>query len=118
MECGGRLCIGTLEAGVFESTGTTAEDTEGLVDFARCVDGVDVGVLIEEKPDGGVKASLRAKDPLCRLDLVAGKFGGGGHACAAGLNQKKGAGEFRALLIAAIEERLRVVDAERAKARG
>ena len=118
MECGGRLCIGTLEAGVFESTGTTAEDTEGLVDFARCVDGVDVGVLIEEKPDGGVKASLRAKDPLCRLDLVAGKFGGGGHACAAGLNQKKGAGEFRALLIDAIEERLRVVDAERAKARG
>jgi bifunctional oligoribonuclease and PAP phosphatase NrnA len=63
MECGGRVCIGTLAPGVFEATGTTAEDTEGLVDFARCVDGVDIGVLIEERPDGGVKASLRAKDP-------------------------------------------------------
>jgi bifunctional oligoribonuclease and PAP phosphatase NrnA len=115
MECGGRVCIGILKAGVFESTGTTAEDTEGLVDFARCVDGVDVGVLIEEKADGGVKASLRAKDPLCRLDLVAGKFGGGGHACAAGLNQKKASAEFRGLLLGAIEERLRIVDAERAK---
>jgi phosphoesterase RecJ-like protein len=115
MEFGGRICVGVLKAGIFESTGTTAEDTEGLVDFARCVDGVDVGVLIEEKADGGVKASLRAKDPLCRLDLVAGKFGGGGHACAAGLNQKAGSAEFRGLLIAAIEERLALVDAERPK---
>jgi len=115
MEFGGRVCIGTLPAGIYGLTGTTAEDTEGLVDFARCVDGVDVGVLIEERPDGGIKASLRAKDPLCRLDLVAGKFGGGGHACAAGLNQPMGGAGFRPLLLAAIEERLRIMDAELAK---
>ena len=115
MELGGRVCTGTLEAGSYEATGTTAEDTEGLVDFARCVDGVDVGVLIEHRPDGGVKASLRAKDPLCRLDLVAGKFGGGGHACAAGLNVKKDAAEFRAQLLAALAERLKAMDGERAK---
>jgi phosphoesterase RecJ-like protein len=116
MECGGRVCIGVLRQGVFAATGTTAEDTEGLVDFARCVDGVDVGILIEEKEDGGVKASLRAKDPRCRLDLIAGQFGGGGHACAAGLNQKRGAAEFRPLLLAALAERLAQVDAERAPA--
>ncbi len=115
MEYGGRVCIGTLGPGVFEATGTTAEDTEGLVDFARRVDGVDIGVLIEERPDGGVKASLRAKDPLCRLDLVAGLFGGGGHACAAGLSLKKPSGEFRTLLLNALGERLRVMDAELAK---
>ncbi len=114
MELGGRVCIGTLKSGIYAETGTTAEDTEGLVDFARCVDGVDVGVLVEEKPDGSFKASLRAKDPLCRLDLVAGLFGGGGHACAAGLNRKTGAGEFRASLLAALEDRLKVVDADRA----
>lgn len=116
MELGGRVCIGTLKAGVFAETGTTAEDTEGLVDFARCVDGVDVGVLIEEKPDGGFKASLRAKDRLCRLDLVAGKFGGGGHACAAGLNQKTGSAGFRRHLLEALSERLGIMDAERGKA--
>jgi phosphoesterase RecJ-like protein len=115
MECGGRVSIGTLPPGIFEQTGTTAEDTEGLVDYARCVDGVEVGVLIEERSDGGLKASLRGKDPLVRLDLVAGQFGGGGHACAAGLNLKKGAGEFRAHLLGALEERLRVVDSERKK---
>jgi phosphoesterase RecJ-like protein len=114
MEFGGRVCIGTLPPGVFEATGTTAEDTEGLVDFARCVDGVDIGVLVEERQDGSVKASLRAKNPLCRLDLVAGQFGGGGHACAAGLNVKKPAEDFRGLLLAALGERLRAMDAEMA----
>jgi len=113
MELGGRVCIGTLPSGVFEATGTTAEDTEGLVDYARCVDGVEIGVLIEQRADGGVKASLRAKDPLCRLDLVAGKFGGGGHACAAGLNLKQGGDKFREQLLAAISERLKMVDAAR-----
>jgi phosphoesterase RecJ-like protein len=112
MELDGRVCVGTLPPGVFEQTGTTAEDTEGLVDFARCVDGVDVGVLIEERPDGGVKASLRAKNPLCRLDLVAGRFGGGGHACAAGLSLKAPTADFRALLLGDLGESLRLMDAE------
>jgi len=84
-ECGGRVCIGVLPAGVFQETDSLPEDTEGMVDFTRAVDGVDVGVLIEERADG-VKASLRAKEPVFRMDLVAGQFGGGGHACAAGLN--------------------------------
>jgi phosphoesterase RecJ-like protein len=114
MEYAGRVCIGTLSAGDFARTGTTAEDTEGLVDFARCVDGVEVGVLIEERPDG-IKASLRAKDPLCRLDLVAGRFGGGGHACAAGLNVRGPAKDLRASLLAVLGERLRFIDSERAK---
>jgi bifunctional oligoribonuclease and PAP phosphatase NrnA len=113
MEFGGRVCVGTLAAGVFAATGTTAEDTEGLVDYARCVDGVEVGVLIEERTDGGIKASLRSKDPRCRLDLVASRFGGGGHACAAGLNVKD-ATNFRAKLLESIGERLTLVDAERA----
>jgi bifunctional oligoribonuclease and PAP phosphatase NrnA len=112
MECGGRVCVGTLPLGIFKATGTTAEDTEGLVDFARCVDGVEIGVLIEERPDGGIKASLRCKDPRCRLDLVAGQFGGGGHACAAGLSLKSTQGDFRPLLLAAIGERLRIIDAD------
>lgn len=113
MECDGRVCIGTLPNGVFESTGSTAEDTEGLVDYARCIDGVDVGALIEERPDGSVKASLRAKDPAFRLDRVAAQFSGGGHACAAGLNYKGGAEGFRDRLIAALAAQIAAVDAAR-----
>ncbi|MEO6001539.1 MAG: bifunctional oligoribonuclease/PAP phosphatase NrnA [Opitutus sp.] len=99
MECGGRVCIGMLPNGVFEETGSTTEDTEGLVDYARSIDGVDVGVLIEERPDGAVKASLRSKDPQYRLDRVAAQFNGGGHACAAGLSVKLSAAELRSQLL-------------------
>ncbi|MDB6167557.1 MAG: phosphoesterase RecJ domain protein, partial [Verrucomicrobia bacterium] len=115
LECGGRVCIGTLPAGVFDSTGSTAEDTEGLVDYARSVDGVDVGVLIEERNDGSVKASLRAKDAAFRLDQIAAQFNGGGHACAAGLNLKQGAENFRARLIAALAKQIEVVDAQKGR---
>lgn len=111
MECDGRVCVGTLPNGVFEATGSTLEDTEGLVDYARCIDGVDVGVLIEERPDGSVKASLRSKNPAYRLDRVAAEFNGGGHACAAGLNYKGGSAGFRERLLAALAARIAAVDA-------
>ena len=110
-EGGGRICIGLLPAGVFADTGTTPEDTEGMVDYARAIDGVDIGVLIEEQPDG-IKASLRAKDPVYRLDLVAAGFNGGGHACAAGLNLKgETPDSFYPRLVAALETQICVVDA-------
>ena len=111
LECGGRVCIGKLAPGIFESTGTSVEDTEGLVDYARSIEGVDVGALIEERADGTVKASLRAKEPAYRVDLVAAQFNGGGHACAAGLNLKSGTENFYARLVAALSARVVAVDA-------
>jgi phosphoesterase RecJ-like protein len=113
LECGGRACIGTLPAGIFESTGATAEDTEGLVDYARCIDGVEIGALVEMRADGSVKTSLRAKEPALRVDQLAAKFGGGGHACAAGLNLKTGTENFYARLVAAMAERLTAADSVR-----
>ena len=114
MECGGRVCVGMLPNGIFEQTGSSAEDTEGLVDYARCIDGVDVGVLIEERPDGTVKASLRSKDARFRLDRIAAQFNGGGHACAAGLSLKQPNPDFQDQLIEALAAQIRTVDAEHA----
>jgi phosphoesterase RecJ-like protein len=110
-EGGGRICIGLLPDGIFAETGTKPEDTEGMVDYARAIDGVDIGVLIEQLPDG-IKASLRARDPRYRLDLIAAGFNGGGHACAAGLNLKgETLDSFYPRLLAALENRLRTVEA-------
>jgi phosphoesterase RecJ-like protein len=111
LECGGRVCIGLLPDGIYAETGATGEDTEGLVDYARSIEGVEIGVLIEERPGGAVKASLRAKDPICRVDLIAAQFNGGGHACAAGLNLSPAPADFRARLLAALSRRLREIDA-------
>lgn len=112
LECANRVCIGTLATGVFAETGATTEDTEGLVDYARSIDGVQIGVLIEERPDGSTKGSLRSKDPVYRLDLVAAQFNGGGHACAAGLNFKGPAAEFYPRLVAALAQQLALIDAQ------
>ncbi|AHF90097.1 phosphoesterase [Opitutaceae bacterium TAV5] len=113
LECDGRACIGFLPDGVFEKLGASPEDTEGLVDNARCIEGVDIGALIEERPDS-IKASLRAKDARYRVDRIAAQFGGGGHACAAGLNLKGDArpalADFRKALVAAIAAQFAAVE--------
>lgn len=113
LECDGRACIGILPTGIFEQLGASPEDTEGLVDNARSIEGVEIGALIEERPDG-IKASLRAKDARYRVDLIAAQFGGGGHACAAGLNLKTPAcptlAQFRQKLLTAIATQIAAVD--------
>jgi bifunctional oligoribonuclease and PAP phosphatase NrnA len=106
LECHGRVCVGFLPNGVYEETDTSPEDTEGMVDYARAIDGVEIGVLIEERA-GALKASLRSKDPIYRVDQVAAQFGGGGHACAAGLNLKNvTVADFRPRLLAALEAQM------------
>ena len=104
-ECGGRVCIGILPDGIFAQTGASVEDTEGLVDYARSIDGVQIGVLIEERP-GVIKASLRAQDGIYRMDTIASQFNGGGHASAAGLNCPDTLKNFYPKLLAALTLRV------------
>jgi bifunctional oligoribonuclease and PAP phosphatase NrnA len=109
LEAGGRICIGTLPNGIFEQVGATVEDTEGLVDYARSIEGVEIGVLIEERANV-IKASLRAKHASFRMDTVAAEFNGGGHANAAGLNCQSTLADFYPKLLAALNRRLAEVD--------
>ncbi len=81
----GKICSGELTQADYAATGTTKEDKEGLVEFPRSVEGVEIAVLMEEGRDG-VRGSLRGRDPRLRLDLLAGKLNGGGHVLAAGFN--------------------------------
>jgi len=107
MEFENRVCVGLIEDGVYDATGATIDDSEGLVDYARSIDGVEIGVLIEDRA-GALKGSLRAKDPKYRVDQLAKQFGGGGHACAAGLNvEDSSIKEFYPQLMAAIGEHLK-----------
>ncbi|MDR2513448.1 MAG: bifunctional oligoribonuclease/PAP phosphatase NrnA [Puniceicoccales bacterium] len=89
LHANGRVCTGELPSGIYEQTQTTHEDAEDLVDYARCIDGVAIAVLLEDGPRG-VKGSLRAKDKRYRMDLLAQKLNGGGHALAAGFTYHLG----------------------------
>lgn len=106
LELDGRVCVGMIEDGVYANCGACIDDSEGLVDYARSIRGVEVGVFLEVR-DGAIKGSLRAKDPFFRVDQVAQQFNGGGHACAAGLNIQGSTLEaFRGELLAAISAHL------------
>ena len=52
MHFDGRVCIGLLPEGVYEKTGAEKADSDGLVDYARSVDGVDIAVLLEDMKNG------------------------------------------------------------------
>ena len=62
----------------------TWEDTEGFVNYARAIDGVDCGVLLSPAKQGGVRVSMRSKGKIVDAGQVCKTFGGGGHTGAAG----------------------------------
>jgi len=104
LELGGRVCVGTLMRNDFSETGTSYEDTEGFVDYARAVDVAKVGMLIEER-ESTSKCSLRADDAVIRVDRIAGQFGGGGHSRAAAMNTEISIDDLKTGLLKALNER-------------
>lgn len=106
LELDGKVCIGVITQEMYNKTGSNKEDTEGFVDYARAVEGVDIGVLLEERPDKGVKGSLRAEEGIYRVNDLASKFNGGGHHCAAGLRTNDTLEAFYPKFVAAIEAHL------------
>ncbi len=80
---GGRLCITCLLAGDFAETGALAEDSEGVVEHLRDVEGVEIAAFIREQEPGIFKVSLRSKQ-AADVSAAAERMNGGGHRHAAG----------------------------------
>lgn len=79
---GGRLAVMKLRLADFEATGADDTMTEDLVNEASRLKGVEATVLFTEQADG-VRANFRSRRTLDVSEL-ARRFGGGGHARAAG----------------------------------
>ena len=80
-------------------------DTEDLVGYPRSVRGVKVAVLLTEEEPGKVKASLRGKGEV-PVNAIAHRFGGGGHANAAGCTIPGTLEEAAAAVLQAVRESL------------
>lgn len=65
------------------SNGIGLEDTDALIDLVRTADVADVALVLKQQPDGTFKASMRSKGAT-NVGAVCERFGGGGHALAAG----------------------------------
>ncbi|MEO8216802.1 MAG: bifunctional oligoribonuclease/PAP phosphatase NrnA [Acidobacteriota bacterium] len=79
---GAKIAAIELPRRFFSESGATPEDTEGIVNYGRTIDGVLVSVLLKEV-EGGSRVSMRAK-PDVDVQAVAAIFGGGGHKAASG----------------------------------
>src|SRR5690606_3446024 len=79
----GRIAWMWLTLQEFSGCGAGEGDLDGIVNDARNGSGVEGGSLLRQLKSGAVKVSLRSRR---RVDVseVAGFFGGGGHARAAG----------------------------------
>ncbi|MCE5168102.1 bifunctional oligoribonuclease/PAP phosphatase NrnA [Paenibacillus profundus] len=64
-------------------TGALSEDLEGLVNYPRNIEGVEVGLLFKQVDETGVKVSMRSAGTV-NVAEIAQHFGGGGHVVAAG----------------------------------
>jgi phosphoesterase RecJ-like protein len=85
----GRVAVMTIRRNDFLETKSSVNDTEDLINFPLQVKAVEVAALItepiEEGPKRGpVRVSLRSKGSV-DVAKFAERFGGGGHARAAGL---------------------------------
>ena len=82
--CGGKIAFITVTAEMVESSGGHWDDIEGLVYWARGLEGVVVGVLLTTARGGGVRVSMRVRDNKLDVGAVCLALGGGGHPGAAG----------------------------------
>jgi phosphoesterase RecJ-like protein len=86
----GTITVAHLVKDDYAATGATEQDSEGVVDHMRAVEGTAVAVLVRELlsegRDGLRKVSLRATDGRVDVSRLARDFGGGGHPQAAGFS--------------------------------
>jgi phosphoesterase RecJ-like protein len=66
-----------------ERSNALEEHTEGLVNYALAIEGVEVALFFRELSNQRFRVSLRSKGGV-NVAKIAEHFGGGGHACASG----------------------------------
>lgn len=89
----------------FERTGAAYSDTENLINECHRIDSVEASALFIELKDGRIRCSLRSRGPL-DVSKIASKFGGGGHAMAAGTFLPGPLENAKNLILIEIEKRL------------
>lgn len=100
----GKVAIIALPLSILHETGASKEDADGLANYGRNIEGVELAVLIREIEDG-VKVSFRSKEYV-DVSLLAKKLGGGGHIRAAGCTLKTSLETARATIESAVVEAL------------
>ena len=101
---GGKAAMTVVTQEMLKQTGAGMDETEGIVDKLRSIEGVEIAILVKEDTEK-LKLSLRAKS-WGNVAVIAGEFGGGGHTKAAGCSLKLPLDEALPLIRQATERSL------------
>ena len=83
----GKIAICALPLSKERELGLTEDDLENISGFPRTIAGVKIAATLRQESEDTVKMSVRAV-PGCDAAAICQKFGGGGHAGAAGASMK------------------------------
>lgn len=101
LEADGRLATVWCDGAMLQRAGAMAADTENIINTPRGIDGVEVAVLFKDFKPGSVRVSMRSRDRV-DVQVVAARFGGGGHRAAAGCTLPGSLHEAREAILAAL----------------
>lgn len=88
------------------ATGASSDDIEGLIEYARSIEGTELAILFRATAEGGTKISFRSNGVM-DVNALARSFGGGGHIKAAGALISEAVPEARVKVLEAARTALR-----------
>lgn len=94
---GGIVAVSAIPSDLIASLGLTEDDIDDISGFGRDIEGVEIGVMIRQAPEGG-KLSVRTSPAYNAAEYCA-QLGGGGHAAAAGATVPGGIAEAKEAIL-------------------
>ena len=105
LEARGRLACVHMSLQMLEETGSTYDDSDGLINLPLTVKDIDAVVFFKQIGPQAYRISMRSKGDV-DVNRVASQFGGGGHKNAAGCAMTGAYGEIRKTIVAELERTL------------
>ena len=103
LQCAGRVGVLSVTTDMVEGARASWEDIEGMVNWARNVEGVQVGVLLTTAKGGGVRVSMRSRSEKIDVGRVCMSLGGGGHPGAGGCHMDGDLASTKERVVRALE---------------
>ncbi|GAA0134195.1 bifunctional oligoribonuclease/PAP phosphatase NrnA [Paenibacillus sp. YSY-4.3] len=101
----GKISWVTIDDEDMRASGAIHEDLEGIVNYPRNIQGVEVGLLFKVIDESAVKVSMRSAGKV-DVAAVAQSFGGGGHVRAAGVRMQGGLDQVVSQIVEQVKARL------------
>ncbi len=103
MHQNGKIAYLRVEQKMLEEIGAELEDASGLVNYARDIQGVELGLVFTEVNEEETRIGFRSNN-YCSVNEIAAIFGGGGHPRAAGCTINENINKAEKMILSKVED--------------